>query len=359
MTVVVTIASGKAEVGKSIISANLSQYLTQNGHRTGLMVAGARQPVWGIEPDSRWPDILGGRLPADKTIHRDVFGIDLMIAQNCDSTLQGLCTRDGSRMDNDLDMLDAYAYLIVDCAAQISAPTLACCLAATATMLILTPDSAALTAAYEWLAHLARHDFRGTVHIVLNQVGNPTLARSIYLRFRDQVHNRLRLQTNFWGSLNKEPTIDPQVVRRYPLSQTMPQSELLRNIRAIGDRLVAEQPPENPARPLKAFWRSFLEYLRKLPADPETPDQKLPSVFEGLPPMKNSRRPAMENAQALAGLNTQLTNIANDLQAIRRLLEAGSAPGAAPGLEQSAAPSHKETLDFDAFIGRHQKPEEP
>jgi MinD-like ATPase involved in chromosome partitioning or flagellar assembly len=358
MTAVVAIASGNAKVGKSIIGANLSHYLTQKGHRTGLMVAGARQPVWGIAPDSRWPEVLSGRLSVDKTIHRDVFGIDLMVAQNCDRTLQGLCGQNGSRLNDDLDLLDAYAYLIVDFAAQISPAALACCLAATATMLILTPDTTKFGETYEWLAHLARHGFGGPVHIVLDQVGNPALAQSIYLRFRDQVQNRLKLQTNFWGSLNKESTIDFQAVRRFPLSQAMPQSELLRNIHAIGDRLVAEQPPENPARPMKSFWRSFLAYLRQLPADPEPPDRKLPSVLAGSPPLKNSRRPAMENAQALAWLNTHLTNIAQDLQVIRRLLEAGSAPHAAPGPDRKVPPSHKETLDFDAFVGRDQKPEE-
>lgn len=344
MTAVVAIAGGDADVGKSILSANLSRFLNQKGYRTGLLVAGARQPVWGIEPDGLWPDILDGRLPPDKTIHRDVFGIDLMVARKCDRSLQELCARNGSRLDDTPDILDAYAYLIVDCAAQASPPALACCLAATATLLILPPDAARLTATYEWLAHLARHDFQGPVHIVLNQVDNPTQARSIYLRFRDQVRNRLKLQTRFWGSLNKEPALDPQIIGLFPLSKCMPQSELLRNISAIGDRLVTEQPPENPPRPLKTFWQRFLGYLRQLPAKP-------PSIIEDRTPVKNIRSPATENAQALAWLNTQLTNIAHDLQAIRRLLEAGSAP--------KTASSPGEALDFDAFISRHHKSEEP
>lgn len=350
MTAVVVIADGQARDDKSILSANLSRYLSQKGHRTGLLVTGARQPVWGIEPDGTWPEILDGSLSPAKTIHQDIFGIDLMVAGNCGRTLQELCTRNGSFPDDALDMLDAYTYLIVDCAVQASSPTLACCLAAEATLLILPSDTARLTAAYEWLAHLARHDLQGPVHIVLEQVNNPARARSIYLRFRDQVRNRLRMQTRFWGLLNKEPALDPQSVHKYPLSQTMPQSELLGNIHAIGDRLVTEQPPENPARPLKEFWRDFLGYLRRMPVDPAIFQQKPPAIIEGQPPAKNFDRPATENAQALAWLNTHLTNIAHDLQAIRCLLEAG--PATNPG------PSQGERLDFDAFVGRHQKPEE-
>lgn len=358
MTMVVTIASGKAGFGKSILSANLSKYLNQKGHRTGLIAAGARKPLWGVEPHSHWPDVLEGRLPLDQTIHRDVFGIDLMVTHDCGRTLQELCAHNGNYLDDALDMLDDYAYLIIDHAAEISPPALACCLAATATLLILTPDPATLTATYEWLGHLTRHGFRGTINIVFSQVGNSTLAQSIYLRFRNQVQNRLKLRTSFWGSLGKEPATDPLEIRRYPLSQVIPQSELLRNIHAIGDRLVTEQPHEKSAKPLKAFWRSFLQYLRQLPTDPTLSELKLPSVLESQPSKKDFRRSTTENAQALAWLNTQLTNIAQDLQAIRRLLEAGSGPVASVGLQGKTTPSRRETLDFDAFIGRHQKPEE-
>ena len=351
MTTVVTITSGETRARKSILGPNLSQYLSQKGHRTGLIVAGARQPVWGIEPESQWPDILEGRLPLDQAIHRDIFGTDLMVARDCGGTFQKLCNRKGSRLNDVLDAPAPYAYLIVDCTTLTSQAALACCMAASATLLVLPPDTASLTATFEWLAHLARHGFRGPVHIALDQVENPTQARSIYLRFRDLVQNRLGLQTSLWGSLTRMPGIDPQTVYRSPLLQTMSQSELLRNIHAIGDRLVDEQPPENPARSLKDFWRSFLAVLRQISADPAVLQPKPPSVPENRQPVMDIRRPATENAQALAWLNTQLTHIANDLQAIRRLLETGPAA--------NGTPSRRETLDFDSFVGRHQKPEEP
>ena len=351
MTAVVAITSGEPGTRKSILGPNLSQYLSQKGHRTGLIVAGARQPVWGIEPDNHWPDLLEGRLPLDQVIHHDVFGIDLMVARDCCGTFHELCNRNGSHLNHALDAPAPYTYLIIDCTALTSQPAMACCLAASATLLILPPSTTRLTTTFEWLTHLTRHGFRGPVHIVLDQVDNPTQARSIYLRFRDLVQNRLGLQTSLWGSLTKVSGIDPQTVYRSPLLQTMSQSELLRNIHGIGDRLVDEQPPENPAQSLKDFWRSFREFLRQIPADPAILQRKLPSVPENPQPIKDTHRPATENAQALAWLNTQLTHIARDLQAIRRLLETGPA--------STSAPSRGETLDFDAFIGRHQKPEEP
>ena len=351
MTAVVAITSGESGTRKSILGPNLSQYLSQKGHRTGLIVAGARQPVWGIEPDNHWPDLLEGRLPLDQVIHHDVFGIDLMVARDCGRTFQELCSRNGSHLHHALDAPDAYTYLIVDCTGLTSQPALACCLAASATLLNLPPDTTRLPATFEWLTHLTQQGYQGPVHIVLDRVDNPAQARSIYLRFRDLVQNRLGLQTSLWGSLTRISGIDPQTVYRSPLLQTMSQSELLRNIHGIGDRLVDELPPENPAWSLKDFWRSFLEILRQIPADPAILQRNPPPVPDIRQPVNEIHRPATENAQALAWLNTQLTQIAHDLQAIRRLLEAGPA--------SNSAPSSGEILDFDAFIGLHQKTDDP
>jgi MinD-like ATPase involved in chromosome partitioning or flagellar assembly len=358
MTTVVAVTSGKAKAGQSLLSANLSQYLNHKGYRTGLMVAGARQPIWGVEPGNHWPEIMDGRLPLDKMIHRDVFGIDLTVTQNCGRTFQGLGVRDASSLDDAWDKLDTYAYLIIDLTAESSAAALACCLAATATILMMTPDTSTLVGTYEWLALMARHDFQQPAVIVLDQVDNPVLAQSIYLRIRDLAQKRLNLKTNFWGSLNKEPQLDSRAGRRFPLTQTMPQSELLRSIHAIGERLVAEHPPENPTSTLKGFWRCFLERLEKIPDDPVPLDSKQPSVFTNMPPMEKSRHPAKATSRTLTALNTQLASISRDLQAIRQLLEIRAGRDPANWTPKKAAPSRQASLDFDMFISQQQKREE-
>jgi len=369
MTAVIAITSGKAKVGKSILSANLAQYLNQKGHRTGLLVAGARQPLWGIEPDNTWPNILGGRLPMDRAIHREVFGIDLMVAQGHGHALRGLTTQSAQRLEDPMGILDAYAYLIVDIAPGISAPAMACCLAATEIILVLTPDTPALTAAFEELVQLARHGFSGPVNIILNQVRKPALVQSIYLRFRDLTQKRLKIQTNLWGAMSLEEKIDPTAARQHPLSQTMPHSKLLRDIQVIGDRLVAEQPPENQTRPLKAFWQQFIDGLQQLPAMPvasahqpqeaieaESIPQTPQASLEGIP-SKDDTRPADEGSRALTQLSVQLTTIAQELNAIRRLLETRPLDDAAARMAQKASKSDPMDLDFDAFVSQHQENE--
>jgi MinD-like ATPase involved in chromosome partitioning or flagellar assembly len=370
MTAVITITSGKAKVGKSILSANLAQYLNQKGHRTGLLMAGARQPVWGIEPNTTWPNILTGRLPMDKAIHRDVFGIDLMVTQGHGHALQGLTVHAANHLEDPLGILDAYAYLIVDISAGISAPALACCLAATESIMVLTPDAPTIAAAYEWLVHLTRHGFSGPINLIMNQVRKPALVQSIFLRFRDLAQKRLKIQTNLWGAMSREENIDPTVARQHPLSQTMPHSKLWRDIQAIGDRLVAEQPAENQTRPLKAFWQDFIDHLQQLPAmpvaaidQPREPVEPEPYVLtqpasSESPPTIVNDPPVEEKTDVLTHLSTQLTAIAQELNAIRRLLEIHPLGGRGASPEQNEALSGSIDLDFDAFVDRHKMTEE-
>jgi flagellar biosynthesis protein FlhG len=365
MTAVITITSGKAGVGKSILSTNLAQYLNQKGHRTGLLIAGAGQPVWGINPNTVWPNILAGRLPMDEAIHRDVFGIDLMVTQGHGHALRELTAQAAHPLDDPLGLLDAYAYLIVDISAGISAPALACCLAATESIMVLTPDAPTITATYEWLVHLARHGFSGPINLILNQVRKPALVQSIYLRFRDLTQKRLKIQTNLWGAMSREENIDSTVARQHPLSQTLSHSKLLRDIHAIGDRLVAEQPPENQTRLLKAFWQHFIDCLQQLPTMPVAPICQSPEPVEPeslvlTPPASGESPPAMDNCvpveekvDALAHLSSQLTAIAQELNAIRRLLEIRPIGDTQIPLEQKEEPSGSINLDFDAFVHRH------
>ena len=383
MTAVIAITSGKARAGKSMLGTNLAQYLNQKGHRTGLLVAGASQPVWGIDPSPAWPDIVAGRLPVHEAIHRDVFGIDLMVTQGHGAALREFSNLADRRMDDPTALLEAYAYLIVDLNTTISAAALACCLAATETILVLTPDSPALAAGYEWLVHLARNGFPGPVNIILNQVRKPALVQSIYLRFKDLTQKRLKIQSNLWGAMSMEERIDSTAARKSPLSQSMPQSKLLRDIHVIGDRLVAEQPPENQTRPLKDFWQQFMDCLQQLPelsaapavqprepvesvepvvqvqeqAESEAPGHAATISVESDPPT-NDARLIEKGSPALAHLSMQLTAIAQELNAIRRLLETGPFGEAMHRDVQKQKPSESIGLDFDAFISQHPKREE-
>lgn len=363
MTAVIAVTSGKPEVGKSMLSTNLALYLNQSGYRTGLLAAGAGHPIWGIEPCTCWPDILTGRLSLDKTVHREVFGIDLMVTQGHGHALQGLAAEAVERLDDQLDMLNALAYLIVDIHPGITAPAMACCLAATETIMVLSPDTPTISATYDWLAQLTRHGFSGPANLILNKVSKPALAQSIFIRFRDLAHKRLKVQTNLWGTMHRENNLEPAHALGQPLSQFNSRSRLLRDIHTIGDRLIAEQPPENQTKLLKTFWQDFLNCQQRVPALPAASQRQSQPAAEPAPlkltPSAGDESPTMAGKNESAPhIGTLLTTIAKELNLIRRLLENRSSGNRAiPEPYETTSPDATR-LDFDEFMRKQQPGEE-
>lgn len=366
MTAVIAVTSGKAEVGRSLLSANLAHYLNHRGFHTGLLVAGSHDAIWSVSPDSTWPDIIGGRLSLDSAIFRDTFGIDLMVTRDHGHALADLSTQTAAHLAGPIGMLDAYAYLIVDMAAGISAPAMACSLAATETIMVLTPDTHALTSGYEWLAKLARHGFSGPINIVLNQIQKTSLAQSVYVRFRNLAQKRLKVQCNIWGSLTRESFQDPEAPLQRPLADVFPQSKLLQEIRVIGDRLLAEQPPENQTTPLRTFWEKFIHHLENLPTLPSMPPirhsiskesrpEAAQSADTAAPPEPSGPPSPLDAAQAFQQLNDRMTAIHDELKNISKLLENKAPSRIASDPDQNEHSGLQIQMDFDDFISRQEK----
>lgn len=365
MTAVIAITSGKAGVGRSLLSANLAHYLNHKGYHTGLLVAGSDKAIWSVSPDSTWPNIIGGRLSLDSAIFRDTYGIDLMVTHGHGHALANLSTQTAEHLADPMGILDAYAYLIVDMAAGISAPAIACSLAATETIMVLTPDTPALTSGYEWLAKLARHGFSGPINIVLNQIQKPALAQSVYVRFRDLAQKRLKVQSNLWGSLTRETFPDPEAPLQRPLVDVFPQSKLLQEIRIIGDRLLAEQPPENQTTPLRTFWQHFIHHLENLPPLPYSPPikpsipkeshQEAAQIGGTAGPESSEPPPSFDTAQAFQQLSDQMAAILDELKNIRKLLENSPPSPMASDPDKGERNGPRMQMDFDDFIARQEK----
>lgn len=364
MTAVIAITSGKANVGRSMFSINLAHYLNEKGYRTGVLVAGSTRTHWGVEPNATWPNIIGGRLAIDHAIQRNVFGVDLMVTKGHGHALGNLSTRTAEDLVDPLGLLNSYAYLIVDMAAGVSSPSIACCLSATEAIMILTPETPSLSAGYEWMRTLAQNGFKGPVNIVLNQVRKPVMAQTVFGRFRDLAQKKLNIQTNLWGAMMLEQQLDTDITAQHPLADVLPQSKLMDSIGIIGDRLLAEQPPENQTMLLGTFWRHFIEALERLPNLPFRPEAT-GSYKQGAPPSPATsesvtpaapREPlhAQGHLKLHRDLEHQLAAIFEELRAIRTLLEGKPSPVPLTLSEDQMDETEEIPIDFDAFV-RDQK----
>lgn len=365
MTAVISVASGSSRVGKTLLSANLAHYLSRKGNRTALLVAGSSTPVFNIQPQSTWTNLINGRVPIRQNLHADIFGLDMMVTQGHGHALKSLTSQATDRLADSIHDLDPYAYLVVDMAAGLTAPTMACCLAATEPILVITTDTKSLSAGYEWLTRLSRHGFKGPINVVLNQVKTPARGQTVFARFKELAQKRLKVQVNLWGSLSFEEDSGDLGYHDAPLATSMPTSKLLREIQTIGDRLMAEQPPENQTQPLNLFWKAFIDQLNSLPVMPIKPQTREAADNDAAdrPAARLkvvARAEEIEDSRpdisgALSRLTEQLSLVAGELAAIRRHMQEGARPENEIASGKTAPFKIETVLDFDAFVARHEE----
>lgn len=137
-----------------------------------------------------------------------------------------------------------------------------------------------------------------------------------------------RLPLGLWGSIAYDAAVERWDALRRPLADIVPHSKIIKDIRVIGDRLLAEQPPENQSGQLMTFWREFNQYLQQLPMTPVPPPLKpeadLTPDGGGTPKAidnPSGSRTRGNQAAALENVDRRLNLILEELRTIRRLLE--------------------------------------
>jgi MinD-like ATPase involved in chromosome partitioning or flagellar assembly len=366
MTALIVVTSGKPKSGKTFLSTNLALYLSNKGYPSGVVVAGGTFPVWGAGPCDGWETIAAGGGDPVAAMKRNLFGVDLALLQGVGNGYRKLSANNHEQVARSLRMLNGFAYLIVDVGSSPWPSALACCLTATELILVLTADSAALNNTFEWLIRLKKSGFKRPVNVILNQVRKPALAQVAYARFRDLAQKKLSIKINLWGTISYDSlAMQPRVMER-PLTESLPQSRIVREIQNIGDRLLAEQPPENQTLTLDTFWVRFLEKLADLPRfepQPEPdhsphapgPEEIIPELGEEEPETEITSQetaPSAEPVQQQApGINeallirlcTHIEAISRELAALRHDLDKTSSP------PQEEKPEPVK-LDFEEFL---------
>lgn len=366
MTALIVVTSGKPKSGKTFLSTNLALYLTTKGYNCGVLVAGGTFPVWGAGPCDGWETIAAGGADPVSAMKRNLFGVDLALLQGAGNGYRKLSANDHEHVARCLRMQNSFAYMIADVGPSPWPSALACCLTATELMLVLTADSAALNNAFEWLIRLRKSGFKKPVNVILNQVRKPALAQVAYARFRDLAQKKLSIKINLWGTISYDSlAMQPRVMER-PLTESLPQSRVVREIQYIGDRLLAEQPPENQTLTLDNFWARFLEKLADMPPFEPKPEPKqsprapepeeiIPELDEAAPEAEITSRetapsstPVQQqvpviNEALLIRLCTHIEAISRELAALRQDLD-----------KTSPAPQEDKPepvrLDFEEFL---------
>ena len=239
----VTIASGKGGVGKSTLAANLGVALGQMQRQVCLFDADTNLAniniLFGVTPQYTLQDCLSGNRPLEQVLLAVSERLQIVPAASGIAEFIELSTEQQQRLISGLRTIEQQSDLIlVDSAAGIGSSQLNFFLAATCSILVVTPEPTSLTDAFSFLKMARRFGFQRTVYVIINQASDLHAARSAFKRFKGATEKYLQLEVGYLGYVLHDPHVPDSVSQQKPVMLNKPDCLASRCIRVISERLL-------------------------------------------------------------------------------------------------------------------------
>jgi len=245
MTRIITVASGKAGVGKTAIAVNLAAQLAQRGQRVCLLDAdwgvSNVNPMLGLNPQFTLRELLLGEAVLEQVLIRNCHGFDIVPGSSGDGWKTAPSIEQRNRLIDALHKLDDYDIVLIDTASELARHVLAFLLAGSEVMLVITPQPNALSDTYTLLKLLHAEHYKGRIHLVVNFARNHTVGRYIYDKFREVSDFYLDVQLPLSGMLGDDPHMTQAIQEQKPLVSHNPDSIAAREIDQLAEWLLLEQ----------------------------------------------------------------------------------------------------------------------
>ncbi|MBF0923918.1 MAG: P-loop NTPase [Campylobacter concisus] len=178
----IAITSGKGGVGKSTISANLANILSQNGYKVGLFDADIGlanlDVILNVKMGKNLLHVLKGECSLKDILIPINKNLILIPGESGDEILKFNNQFLFERFLDEASELDRLDFLIIDTGAGIGGSTQLFLEAADEVVVVTVPDPAAITDAYAVIKIVSR--FKNSELLLLNMVKNEAEATRIY-----------------------------------------------------------------------------------------------------------------------------------------------------------------------------------
>ncbi|WP_462110996.1 P-loop NTPase [Campylobacter concisus] len=178
----IAITSGKGGVGKSTISANLANVLSQNGYKVGLFDADIGlanlDVILNVKMGKNLLHVLKGECSLKDILIPINMNLILIPGESGDEILKFNNQFLFERFLDEASELDQLDFLIIDTGAGIGGSTQLFLEAADEVVVVTVPDPAAITDAYAVIKIVSR--FKNNELLLLNMVKNEAEATRIY-----------------------------------------------------------------------------------------------------------------------------------------------------------------------------------
>jgi len=247
MTRLTAIASGKGGTGKTLLAVSFAQALAQLGERVLLCDADLGLSNAGVHLGLGETGDLAGLIAGRKTLQQAIVPVncgrdrfDLLAAPSGSGALANAGAAEIDRLIAALETASAYDRVLIDLGAGVGSEVLQLAARADDTLLLLTPDPAAITDAYAFAKLLLRRTTTRVPQLIVNMALNATEGRRVAQALTESARAFLRATPEFLGFIPYDTRVCDAVRRQTPLLSAFPQTPAALAIESLARRLHGE-----------------------------------------------------------------------------------------------------------------------
>ncbi|MBU6414038.1 MAG: AAA family ATPase [Planctomycetes bacterium] len=244
---VVAISSGKGGVGKTSLSVNLAACLSKLGYRVTLVDADLGMAnadvMCGITPTRRLEQVAAGR-SADSLVVQTAGGFRLVPGTLGIARMAALPDHERAELIDSLSQLESTSDIVItDTGAGLSPSVLSFLKAATAVVVVATPEPTSITDAYALIKCLVQQSQQQggetppRIMLLVNQAKSHAEALAVHDRVAGVSERFLSYRVPFLGWVSSERLVSESIRRRTPMSVWRPASRWMHEVEVVTQAL--------------------------------------------------------------------------------------------------------------------------
>lgn len=264
---VISISSGKGGVGKTNFAVNFAISLKKLGNKVVIIDAdiglGNVEILSGISIKNTISDIIYSNKNIIEIMGEGPEGIKIISGGSGLKELALLNDENLQKLIEEIEELQSIVdYIIIDTGAGISPLVIDFVMASSEVIVISTADPTSIMDSYVLIKSLTITGYTGKINIVANLVKDKNEGKEVYSKLSNASNNFLRVQTNYFGYIERNDIVNHAVKNQVPFVISHPNNSISKKVRAMAMEYLdnKEQLESNDSI---SFARKILKIFKK------------------------------------------------------------------------------------------------